>query len=98
MKLELTKDQEMLIDEQLATGRYGSRDEVIAEALALLSDCAQLEQLKLKRLRAEIQKGLDSGKSTPLDMRALKEEARRRNEHTRRCTLSPKTCTQTARG
>ena len=78
MKVELTKDQEMLIEEQLATGRYGSRGEVIAEALALLKDYTQLEQLKLARLRAEIQKGLDSGESTPLNMQALKREARRR--------------------
>lgn len=78
MTVELTKEQERLIEAQLETGRYGSRGEVIAEALALLSDYAQLEQLKLGRLRAEIQKGLDSGESTPLDLQALKKEARRR--------------------
>lgn len=60
--------QERLIEEQLATGRYGSRAEVVAEALALLSDHAQLEGMKLERLRAKIQKGLRSGESTPLDM------------------------------
>ena len=81
MKLELTKEQESFIEAQLATGRYGSRSEVIAEALALLEGYAQLEQLKLGRLRTEIQKGLDSGESTPLDMRALKREAGRRSEH-----------------
>ena len=80
MTVELTREQERLIEEQLATGRYGSRGEVIAEALALLSDCAQLEQMKLARLRAEIQKGLDSGESTLLDTQALKREAKRRYE------------------
>ena len=79
MTVELTREQERLIEEQLATGRYGSRGEVIAEALALLSDYAQLEQMKLARLRAEIQKGLDSGESTLLDIQALKREARRRH-------------------
>ena len=69
----------MLIEEQLASGRYGSRGEVIAEALALLSDYVQLE-MKLARLRAEVQKGLESGESTPFDMQALKREARRRYE------------------
>ena len=68
MTVELTKEQEQLIEAQLETGRYESRGDVIAEALALLSDYAQLEQLKLERLRAEIQKGLDSGESTPLDI------------------------------
>ncbi len=77
MTVELTKGQERLIEERLATGLYRSRGEVVAEALALLSDYAQLEQLKLRRLRTEIQKGLDSGESTPLEMQALKREARR---------------------
>lgn len=72
MIIELTREQERLVEEQLATGRYSSRAEVVAEALALLSDHAQLEQIKLERLRAEIQKGLDSGESAPLDVQALK--------------------------
>ena len=72
MTIELTRDQEALIEAQLATGRYGSHAEVVAEALELLSDYAQLEQIELKRLRAEVQKGLGSGESTPLDMQALK--------------------------
>lgn len=46
MTIELNR-QERLIETQLATGRYGSRAEVVAEALALLSDYAQLEQIKL---------------------------------------------------
>lgn len=78
MSTELTRDQEAVIDQALATGRYGSRAEVIAEAIDLLQDHTQLEQIKLKRLRGEIQKGLDSGESTPLDVQALKVEARRR--------------------
>ena len=71
MTVELTPSQEALIREQLATERYHSRAEVITEALELLSDHARLEQMKLERLRAEIQKGLEGG-STPLDMQALK--------------------------
>ena len=78
MTVELTPAQEALIQEQLETGHYHSRAEVIAEALELLSDRMRLEQMKLERLRAEIQKGLDSGESTPLDMGAIKKEARRR--------------------
>ena len=83
MTIELTTEQERLIEAQLATGRYGSRTEVVAEALELLSDYAQLEQIKLERLRAEIQKGL-GGERTPLDMAALKAEARRRSERSNR--------------
>ena len=78
MTVKLTPAQEALIQEQLEAGHYHSRAEVIAEALELLSDHLRLEQMKLERLRAEIQKGLDSGESTPLDMEAIKKEARRR--------------------
>ena len=60
MTVELTEEHEALI-QQLETGRYHSRAEVIANALYLLSDQTQLEQIKLERLRAEIQKGIDSG-------------------------------------
>lgn len=78
MSIELTQEQEAVIDQALATGHYESRAEVIAEALDLLQDHTQLEQMKLERLRGEIQKGLDSGQRTPLDVQALKAEARRR--------------------
>ena len=81
MTIELTR-QERLIEAQLATGCYSSRAEVVAEALALLSGYAQLEQIKLERLRAEIQKGL-GGERTPLSMAALKTEARRRHRNGR---------------
>ena len=80
MTIEPTKDQEALVGAQLATGRYGSRAEVVAEALEPLSDYAQLEQIKLERLRAEIQKGLGSER-TLLDVAALKAEAWRRHHH-----------------
>ena len=54
MTVELTAEHEALIEQQLATGRYHSRAEVIADALHLLSDRTQLEQIKLERLRAEL--------------------------------------------
>ena len=78
MTITLTQAQEVLIKQQLETGRYQSRTEVITEALELLSDQAQLEQVKLDRLRAEIQKGLDSGESEPLDMDSIIAEAHKR--------------------
>ena len=83
MTVELTAEHEALIEQQLATGRYHSRAEVIADALHLLSDQTQLEQIKLKRLRAEIQKGIDSGPLTPLDMKEVKAEVRRRADERR---------------
>jgi len=83
MTIELTREQEALIAKQLASGRYHSRTEVIAEALELLDDQAQLERAKLSRLQAEIQKGLGSGDPEPLDMDSIIAEGEaRRKQHT----------------
>jgi antitoxin ParD1/3/4 len=38
----------------------------------------RLQQIKLERLRNDIQEGLDSGESALLDMDAIKAEARKR--------------------
>ena len=83
MTVELTEEHEALIQQQLETGRYHSRAEVIANALYLLSDQTQLEQIKLERLRSEIQKGIDSGPPTPLDMEEVKAEVRKRRSKRR---------------
>lgn len=78
MTVELSRDQEALIEKQLASGRYHSRAEVIAEALELLDDQAQLEEAKLARLRTEVQKGLESSDPEPLDMGSIIAEAEAR--------------------
>lgn len=78
MTVELSRDQEALIEKQLASGRYHSRAEVIAEALELLDDQAQLEEAKLARLRTEVQKGLKSSDPEPLDMGSIIAEAEAR--------------------
>ncbi|HXF41740.1 MAG TPA: hypothetical protein VN687_18620 [Blastocatellia bacterium] len=44
----------------------------------LLDDHDRLQQIKLERLRNDIQKGLDSGESAPLDIEEIKAEARKR--------------------
>ena len=74
MTIELSREQEALIEKQLASGRYRSQAEVIAEALELLDDYAQLEEAKLARLRGEVQKGVSSP-SEPLDMDDIIAEA-----------------------
>ena len=45
------------IDFQLSTGNYSSVSEVIRAALRLLEE----REMKIQRLREEIQKGIDSG-------------------------------------
>lgn len=51
---------------------------MVAEALALLDDQTRLEQAKLERLRAEIEKGLASSEPKPLDMDSVIKEAKKR--------------------
>jgi antitoxin ParD1/3/4 len=51
---------------------------VVREALRALEERDQVAALRLQELRKEIQKGLRSGKATPLDMEEIKRETRRR--------------------
>ena len=43
MTIELTREQEVLIQKQLATGRFSSKDDVIGEALRLLERQGEME-------------------------------------------------------
>lgn len=78
MTIELSREQEATIERQLASGRYGSRAEVISEALELLDDYAQFREDKLARLRGEVQKGVNSP-SEPLDVDDVIAEAEARH-------------------
>jgi antitoxin ParD1/3/4 len=81
---------ENFIQEQIATGRYASASEVIRAGLRMLEEWengrelrAMTREQKLDWLRAEIQKGKDSGPGIPADevmaeMRALAESRRQR--------------------
>lgn len=80
MNIELKQEHEALIEKQLSSGRYHSRAEVIADALALLDDQNRLEQAKLERLRKDIQVGLASGEREPLDMDSIIAEAKARHK------------------
>lgn len=68
---------EEFIKAQLATGRYNNVSEIVREGLRLLEDQEALRQMKLERLRADLQAGLDSGPATPLDMEEIRAEGRR---------------------
>ncbi len=61
----------------MASGRYNNVSEVVRDGLRLLQDQEDLRCAKLEWLRAEVQKGLDSGPATPLDMTEVKAEAMR---------------------
>ena len=59
MNISLTPQLEKLIQEKVASGRYGSASEVIREALRLLDDQEKLYQIRLEELRREVQIGID---------------------------------------
>ncbi len=78
MNISLTPHFEALIKNKIDSGRYNSINEVIREAFGLLEERDQLHELKLEELRKEIQKGIDSGESSVLDIESIKTKDRLR--------------------
>ena len=78
MNISLTPQLESMVKQKVGTGLYNSASEVVREALRLLEAKDQLNELKLTTLRQEIQKGMDSGESTPLNMEEIKSKAKMR--------------------
>ncbi|MFL5342367.1 MAG: type II toxin-antitoxin system ParD family antitoxin [Gemmataceae bacterium] len=76
MNVSLTPHLEQFVHETVNSGRYQSASEVVRTALRLLEERERERQAKLECLRREIQKGLDSGPATPLDMDEIKRLAR----------------------
>ena len=80
MNVSLTPELEQYVQEKVSSGLYYSASEVIREGLRLLREREQLQQIRLQELRQDIQAGLDSGESTPLNMQAVKAKARQRRQ------------------
>ena len=78
MNVSLTPQQEELVQQQVASGLYGSASEVVREALRLLEERDRVRALRQEELRAEIRKGMESGPATPLDRGAMKARGRKR--------------------
>jgi antitoxin ParD1/3/4 len=78
MNISLTPHFEELVKGKVESGLYNSVSEVVREALRLLEERDQLRELRLEELRREIQKGIDSGGATPLDMEDIKSRSRKR--------------------
>jgi len=69
MNVSLTPELEKIVAERVRSGRYASASEVIREALRLLEERDQLNQL-----RQEVRLGLeqlDQGRHRPFDGQAL---------------------------
>jgi antitoxin ParD1/3/4 len=78
MNISLTPHLENLVKSKVESGLYNSASEVMREALRLLEERDRLRNMRLEELRREIQKGIDSGVATPLDMEEIKASGRRR--------------------
>ena len=71
MNVSLTPQLEELVKRKVESGLYNSASEVMREALRLLEERDRIAEIKFQELRKEIQAGLDSGESTPLDMQEI---------------------------
>jgi len=81
MNISLTPQLESYIKQKVDTGMYHSVSEVVREALRLLEDRDSMKSAKLQALRQDINQGLaelDQGMGQPVDVDALKAEARKR--------------------
>jgi antitoxin ParD1/3/4 len=78
MNISLTPHLEDLVRAKVESGLYNSASEVMRDALRLLQERDQLREMRLEELRSEIQKGIDSGSATPLDIEDIKARGRKR--------------------
>ena len=62
------KHFEGLIESLIESGRYSTASEVMREGLRLVEEREERRKAKLEALRAEIQKGIDSGPAEEIDV------------------------------
>ena len=62
------KHFEDLIDNLVDSGRYATASEVMREGLRLVEEREERRKAKLEALKAEIQKGFDSGPMEEVDL------------------------------
>jgi antitoxin ParD1/3/4 len=62
------KHFEDLIEGLIESGRYSTASEIMREGLRLVEEREERRKAKLEALRAEIQKGLDSGPAEEVDI------------------------------
>jgi antitoxin ParD1/3/4 len=72
------KHFEEFIASLIESGRYSTASEIIRDGLRLIEEREQSREAKLEWLRAEIQKGLDSGPSQEFDPKTLAEDVKAR--------------------
>ncbi len=76
------KHFEGMIESLIESGRYSTASEIMREGLRLVEEREERRKAKLEALRAEIQKGFDSGPAEEIDpdelIRDIKTRGRQR--------------------
>lgn len=72
ININLTETLEEMLSNKVASGLYNSAGEVVRDALWLMQEQDDYRAVPLNQLKSEIQQGLESGPSEPLDVNALK--------------------------
>ena len=76
------KHFEEFIEGLIESGRYSTASEVLRDGLRLIEEREERRKARLEALRAEIQKGFDSGPPEEVDiaemMKSMKERGRQR--------------------
>ena len=80
MNVSLTTELEKWVQSKVESGLYTSASEVIREGLRLLKEQDALKEIRLAELRREIQQGIDSGESTPLNMNEIIAKAKQQRQ------------------
>ncbi len=83
-RYEIGEELDAFVADLVESGRYLSATEVLQHGLYLLQDQERLNQIKLEWLRAEIQKGADSGPGIPAEELFAELRQRTRAERQRR--------------
>ena len=79
MNVSLTPELEKYISEKVESGLYHSASEVIREGLRLLKDQDALRKVRLHEVRQQIQEGMNSGESQPLNVEDVIDRGRKRH-------------------
>ncbi len=72
------KHFETMIEGLIESGRYSTASEVMREGLRLVEEREERRKAKLEALRAEIQKGIDSGPAEEVDISEMIEAVKAR--------------------
>ncbi|MDF5714976.1 MAG: type II toxin-antitoxin system ParD family antitoxin [Rhizonema sp. NSF051] len=80
MNVSLTTELEKWVQSKVESGLYTSASEVIREGLRLLKEQDSLKEIRLAELRREIQQGINSGESTPLNMNEIIAKAKQQRQ------------------